>query len=781
MSLLPPYYSLGFTTKNGKRSPIMPAQRLVDALLDFRRQVPAAKRDKKEEGKLVAAIRARMQPMANREKPVSTKTPTSVLLKLEARYANQQAKSKTQQFHPWVQRDATYLARVRSELKRRKSSNDSAKVQLARVQNAGTKRNSRPKLHDKMKPAVLRALKDEISAQRLASPQTHGSDEHAYYKKIVNILKRQRMKETAKRKQATAVIGKNPFVLSKFNLKPNLNVKGVAKPTTKQTVRTSTATQKPVDEVIEIQVKDAKTNIATFAKKYKMSLPVLRKLNPHLTIPADAVSGRSKKAGKKAVQFTKGSYVFVRRIPGMLSGVTTPERPTARRRKSGGRRNLFKLALDKGEAEQMGQPVAEYIEPELRPDTDYGMTKSQVQRLEDLVYGTDSQPAMPMGLTSLYNVLRQQGKQPTYEQISLWLKDQKLNQVFRQRMKQGYDVSPFTPIKPLVALSADLFTVTNAAQTAANKEKRRGGVIPEYWKGYGKRGYVLLVLDNYSRYVWARALPDKTPEVVARAMSEILEDDIRPLLKKLNRRVGYLQSDEGPEFQNVTSQMLRNFKQVKGKASIRQVYTKAGMPQANGLVERAVGIVRRLLAKYYTIKGGDKGGWRGLMPAVMSAYNNHYNESIKRTPAEALEQDTKDEFEELRSEVRASQVQRKNQPWKDYPLNALVRLRISDADGFNKSSKQSYYSNIYQIISKRKSNNTVTTQYRLRMPKDTEDHPYPDGTTAETKRVLAAQRNGKGGATTKLLSKEYPRNLLQLVTNVRGADKLKKGDNLRTG
>ena len=135
MSLLPPYYSLGFTTKNGKRSPIMPAQRLVDALLDFRRQVPAAKRDKKEEDKLVAAIRARMQPMANREKPVSTKTPTSVLLKLETRYANQQAKSKTQQFHPWVQRDATYLARVRSELKRRKSSNDSAKVQLARVQN----------------------------------------------------------------------------------------------------------------------------------------------------------------------------------------------------------------------------------------------------------------------------------------------------------------------------------------------------------------------------------------------------------------------------------------------------------------------------------------------------------------------------------------------------------------------------------------------------------------------------------------------------------------------
>ena len=191
MSLLPPYYSLGFTTKKGKRSPNMPAQRLVDALLDFRRQVPAAKRDKKAEAKLAAAIRARMQPMANREKAISTKTPTSVLLKLEARYANQQAKSKTQLFHPWAQRGAARLARVRAELKRRKSSNDSAQVQLARVQNAGTKRNSRPQLHDNMKPAALRALKDEISAQRLASPQTYGSDEHAHYKKIVNILKRQ--------------------------------------------------------------------------------------------------------------------------------------------------------------------------------------------------------------------------------------------------------------------------------------------------------------------------------------------------------------------------------------------------------------------------------------------------------------------------------------------------------------------------------------------------------------------------------------------------------------
>ena len=99
------------------------------------------------------------------------------------------------------------------------------------------------------------------------------------------------MKETAKRKQAAAVIGKNPFVLSKFNLKPGLNVKGVAKPTAKQAARTSTATQKPVDGVIEIQVKDAKTNIATFSKNYKMSVAVPRKLNPHLTIPGDAAPG----------------------------------------------------------------------------------------------------------------------------------------------------------------------------------------------------------------------------------------------------------------------------------------------------------------------------------------------------------------------------------------------------------------------------------------------------------------------------------------------------------
>ena len=165
------------------------------------------------------------------------------------------------------------------------------------------------------------------------------------------------------------------------------------------------------------------------------------------------------------------------------------------------------------------------------------------------------------------------------------------------------------------------------------------------------------------------------------------------------------------------------------------------------------------------------------MPGAIAAYNNHYNESIRRPPKEAFAQDKADEFEELRSDVRESQVKRRTEPEKDFPLHALVRLRIGDNDGFNKSSKQTYYKSIYQVDGKHRRNKLSTTQYTLGRPAA----PYLKGTTQETKDIVEAQVDGRGGSTTKLLSKTYPRNLLLLVTNVQGANKLAKGPFLRTG
>ena len=781
--MVKPQYNLNrIKNKLGKDAPEMPAQKLLDALNNFRGAVKPGDRDKGSERKLEQAIRERMKPgsLAMREKPIDENTPSSVLLKLEARYERQQQKAKTYEFHPWLPTDGQYLLKVKRLLKKRGKKSSTPAVLKRRLKKAGTRGNSRPNIDINTPRATLTALRNELRAQRLADPGTFGSDEQTYLRRVDGIFKRLERKAAMARKQANTATGNNPFALRNWldqPLKKNLNVKGAQGQPNGRSVRNTTAVQRAVDsedalEVVTIRKGMKSRNIATFARNNKVSLATLKKLNPKLDINEDD------EAGPQGVQFKYGTKVTIPLQTSSTAGVTTG-RAFAKRRRSGGQRTLFKQAMDKGYAEQQKLPLPEYTEPLRRPATQYGMTPSQINRIETIVYGTDSEPSLPMGMMSIYNIMKAQGNQPTQESIKLWLRDQELTQVYQQRMKKGHDVSPFTPVKPLVAISVDLFTVTNQVNTAANKEKRRGGVVPQYWKSFGRKGFVLLVLDNYSRMLWARALPDKTPAVVARAMSEILEEDLRPILKKLNRRIEYCQSDFGPEFRGEFSDMMEQFVQVKGsrKKGIRQIYTKGGEPQANGLVERSVGLVRRLLMKAYTIKGGSKGGWRGLLPGVIAAYNNHYNESIRRSPKEAFAQDKADEFEELRSDVRESQVKRRTEPEKDFPLHALVRLRIGDNDGFNKSSKQTYYKSIYQVDGKHRRNKLSTTQYTLGRPAA----PYLKGTTQETKDIVEAQVDGRGGSTTKLLSKTYPRNLLLLVTNVQGANKLAKGPFLRTG
>ena len=114
--MVKPQYNLNrIKNKLGKDAPEMPAQKLLDALNNFRGAVKPADRDKGSERKLEQAIRERMKPgsLAMREKPIDENTPSSVLLKLEARYERQQQKAQTYEFHPWLPTDGQYLLKVK--------------------------------------------------------------------------------------------------------------------------------------------------------------------------------------------------------------------------------------------------------------------------------------------------------------------------------------------------------------------------------------------------------------------------------------------------------------------------------------------------------------------------------------------------------------------------------------------------------------------------------------------------------------------------------------------
>ncbi|KAI3770544.1 hypothetical protein L6452_01680 [Arctium lappa] len=90
----------------------------------------------------------------------------------------------------------------------------------------------------------------------------------------------------------------------------------------------------------------------------------------------------------------------------------------------------------------------------------------------------------------------------------------------------------------------------------------------------GKKRYVLVIVDDYSRYTWVKFLKskDETPEVLINL--------IKTIQTNKQKQVKVVRSDNGTEFKNNT---LQDFYDSQG---IQQQFSAARTPQQNGVVER---------------------------------------------------------------------------------------------------------------------------------------------------------------------------------------------------
>ncbi|CAI7798567.1 unnamed protein product [Closterium sp. NIES-53] len=108
---------------------------------------------------------------------------------------------------------------------------------------------------------------------------------------------------------------------------------------------------------------------------------------------------------------------------------------------------------------------------------------------------------------------------------------------------------------------------------------------PAHVRGQGHERYLLLVVDDYSRYTTVFPLHSKGE------VPEVLIDWIRGARRQLSESFGSdllalrLHSDRGGEF---SSDLLRAFCHAEG---IRQTFTLPASPQQNGIAERRIGMV----------------------------------------------------------------------------------------------------------------------------------------------------------------------------------------------
>ena len=151
------------------------------------------------------------------------------------------------------------------------------------------------------------------------------------------------------------------------------------------------------------------------------------------------------------------------------------------------------------------------------------------------------------------------------DDIGEWLKHQEVNQKFQYQQKPKV-VSSMIPRRPFHSLSLDLIDKSNKTS---------------YNKGLSYR-YILVIIDNFSRYLFCYPLPSKSPSTTSIALEKFFND----LEKKFpnHEPIRFMHMDNGTEF-------FTDFKKILDDKKIGISKTIPYMPQSNSIVERANGLV----------------------------------------------------------------------------------------------------------------------------------------------------------------------------------------------
>ncbi len=131
--------------------------------------------------------------------------------------------------------------------------------------------------------------------------------------------------------------------------------------------------------------------------------------------------------------------------------------------------------------------------------------------------------------------------------------------------------------------------------------------------------YALIVIDTFSRYVWASALKNKEASVVAKAFSVLRDDDAMPppLL---------LYTDAGKEFVGAPFQKVLASMKIKHRICTSDEFHCP-------FVERVIRTVKEKLFQAMTSSSTRR--WVDLLPKIVSTYNLTRHSATKLSPSEA--------------------------------------------------------------------------------------------------------------------------------------------------
>ena len=141
-------------------------------------------------------------------------------------------------------------------------------------------------------------------------------------------------------------------------------------------------------------------------------------------------------------------------------------------------------------------------------------------------------------------------------------------------------------------------------------------------KDYGSKNnrgyrYVLVVIDNFSKFGWTVLLKNKNAQTI--------KDSFEIILISSKRKPNLIESDRRKEFYNNMFQDFLNKTNIK-------LYSRSSSYGAV-FAERFNRIIRDLLKKIVFEQGDAK--WVDILPKITKQYNNRKHPSTKLTPIQA--------------------------------------------------------------------------------------------------------------------------------------------------
>ena len=175
-----------------------------------------------------------------------------------------------------------------------------------------------------------------------------------------------------------------------------------------------------------------------------------------------------------------------------------------------------------------------------------------------------------------------------------------INEIYSKRPKKNYDTN-----------KTDVYYIDDIWSLDFLDLKDYG---PENNRNYRN---VLVIIDNFSKFVWTVPLKNKNAQTIKNSFENILISS--------KRKPNLIETDRGKEFYNIIFQDFLNKNNI-------ELYSR-NSPYGAVFAERFNRTIRDLLKKPVFEKGD--GNWIDVLPTITKQYNNRIHSSTKLAPIQA--------------------------------------------------------------------------------------------------------------------------------------------------